>query len=137
MRQSFRAGTSIVKAIHFPSGDHSRFAGFSSSRVSWVTAPSASIQRVKICALGTAVGDPAVVWPAAAGGACVYAMRVPSGDHFGFDPSTRKRARDPSAFTIQSDDSHLSVSLSIQRRVNTTCRPSGESCGSCTSSQSR
>src|SRR5919197_1903337 len=38
---------------------------------------------------------------------------------------------------IQSDDFHWSFTLSIHRRVYNTCLPSGESCGSCTSSQSR
>src|SRR5260221_4344832 len=98
MRQSSRAGTSMVNAIHLPSGDHSRLLGVSDRRVNCVTAPSASIHRTKICAF-SAVGP-------VASGAFVNAIRVPSGDHFGVAPLTRKRARVPSAFMIHSDDSH-------------------------------
>jgi hypothetical protein len=44
-------------------------------------------------------------------------MRVPSGDHAGELPFARKRFLLPSAFTIQSADSHLSVCLSTHSRV--------------------
>src|SRR5713226_8916795 len=64
-------------------------------------------------------------------------MRVPSGDHRAEEPLIRKRCLPPSAFITQSADSHLSLSLSTQRRVKTICLPSGEICGSATSCKSR
>src|SRR6185312_2202524 len=64
-------------------------------------------------------------------------MRVPSGDHWAPEPCTSERWWVPSAFMIQTDDSHLSFILSTQRRVYSTCAPSGDSCGAWTSSQSR
>jgi hypothetical protein len=101
--QSSRAGTSIVNAIHLPSGDHSSPDGFSVRCVSCVTAPSASINRTKTCA---PLGSPRVT----------YAMRVPSGDHFASDPSRRKRFLVPSTFMIHNDVFHVSLILSIHRR---------------------
>src|SRR4051812_17543743 len=97
--QESRRGTNIENEIHFPSGDHSMPLGDSVRRVSWVTEPSASIHRTKICA---PLGSPCPV----------YAMRVPSGDQRGFDPVTRKRALVPSTFMIQSDVFQLSFILS-------------------------
>jgi len=117
-------GTSIRKAIHFPSGDQAMSEGDSSSRVICVTAPSASIQRTKIC---VPRGSPRAR----------KAMRVPSGDQRGEEPSIRCRARLPSAFMIQSDEAHRSLILSTHRRVKTIWLPSGESCGSATLSHSR
>src|ERR1700759_1557678 len=64
-------------------------------------------------------------------------MRVPSGDHFTSEPCTSRRGREPSAFMIHTDDSHLSFILSTHRRPNAICDPSGDSCGADTSSQSR
>src|SRR5712692_11171742 len=64
-------------------------------------------------------------------------MRVPSADHRAEEPLTSERSRLPSAFMIHSEDSHLSLILSTQRRVKTICLPSGEICGSATSSNSR
>src|SRR4051812_41525499 len=88
--QVSRFGTNIEKDNHLPSGDHSMPLGASVSRVSCVTEPSASIHRTKIC---VPLGSPCDV----------YATLLPSCDHRGFDPLTRKRARVPSTFMIQSD----------------------------------
>jgi hypothetical protein len=98
-----RLGTNIENEIHLPSGDQSISLGDSVSRVSCVTAPSASIQRTKIC---VPLGSPGAV----------KAMRSPSGDQRGFAPFTRNRARVPSTFMIQSDVFQLSFILSTQRR---------------------
>jgi hypothetical protein len=73
---SIAAGTSIVNAMDSPSGAHSRFDGDSVTRVTWLTAPSSSIQRTKICG------------PSGSPGA-TYAIRLPSGDQTGDEPSTR------------------------------------------------
>src|SRR5215472_3315278 len=70
--------TSIVKASERPSGDQLRLLGVSVTRVTCDVAPSASIQRTKIC---VPFGSPSAK----------YAMRVPSGDQRAFDPFTRKR----------------------------------------------
>src|SRR5690606_30908820 len=118
------AGTSIVNAIHFPSGDHAMSDGDSSSRVICVTAPSASIHRTKIC---DPRGSPRAM----------NAIRVPSGDHRAEEPSISFLCLEPSAFMIQSDDSQRSLTLSTHPRVKTICRPSGERRGSETRSQSR
>ena len=40
----------MVKPSDFPSGDHFTFPGVRSTRVTWVAAPSASIQRTHTCA---------------------------------------------------------------------------------------
>src|SRR5919109_2879981 len=61
--------TMAVKAMRFPSADHSRLDGVSVRCEIWVVAPSASIHRTKICC---PLGSPFAT----------YAMRVPSGDHF-------------------------------------------------------
>ena len=50
MAHSVFLGTNMANPIHFPSGDHLMLRGPSVSRVTWVVAPSASIQRTKICA---------------------------------------------------------------------------------------
>src|SRR5262245_25412887 len=97
-------GTLAVNAIDFPSGDHSRLDGFSVRCEICVVAPSASIQRTKIC---EPVGSPLAT----------YAMRVPSGDQCTSEPDTSWRACDPSALLNQIEDSHLSFMRSIQRRV--------------------
>ena len=124
MLQGVESGTSIRKAIALPSGAHFASVGVSVRRVTWDDAPSPSIQRTKTC---VPLGSPSAR----------YRMRVPSGDHRASDPLTRKRWCDPSAPTIHNADSHLSSILFTQRRVYTTCEPSGESCGSATCSQSR
>src|SRR5687767_4861554 len=97
----------MVNAMDWPSGDHVIAAGAFSTRVIWVVAPSASIQRTKI-------------WFPFGSPSRVNAIRVPSGDQRGDDPSVRNRFRLPSAFMIQSDDFHSSFTLSTQRRPYTT-----------------
>src|SRR5207245_5180294 len=72
------SGTSIANEIALPSGDQRASAGVSSTRVTCVTAPSASIQRTKTCV--------PLVSPSAR-----YTIRVPSGDQRAPDPFTRKR----------------------------------------------
>src|SRR5438046_10113106 len=69
---------SIANEIALPSGDQRASAGVSSTRVTCVTAPSASIQRTKTCV--------PLVSPSAR-----YTIRVPSGDQRAPDPFTRKR----------------------------------------------
>src|SRR5689334_6293460 len=96
-------GTNIENASHLPSGDHSSPFGDSVRRVSWVTAPSASIQRTKIC---VPEGSPRAV----------YAIRVPSGDQRGLAPFTRNRFLEPSMFMIHNAVSQLSFILSTNRR---------------------
>src|ERR1700694_4410677 len=81
--------TSIVKASERPSGDHVRLAGVSLRCVTCDVAPSASIQRTNSC---VPFGSPSAK----------YAIRVPSGDQRAFEPFTRERLREPSAFMIQS-----------------------------------
>ena len=81
------SSTSIVNAMCAPSGDQRRLPGECSSRVIWVVAPSASIQRTKICEPS---GSPDAV----------KAMRVPSGDQIAPDPSISSRLRVPSAFMM-------------------------------------
>src|ERR1700693_5451903 len=78
-------GTDIEKASDFPSGAHSTADGASVRCEICVTAPSASIQRTKIC------------WPPGSPFA-MYAMRLPSGDHFTSEPCTSDLWWDPSAF---------------------------------------
>src|ERR1051326_1281102 len=90
-----RAGTIMLNAIHLPSGDHWMLLGFSVRRVSWLTAPSASMYRTKTCVpLGSPFGR--------------EAMRVPSGDHCAFEPFTSARFFVPSTFMIHSDDCQAS-----------------------------
>ncbi len=43
------SGASMAKLTSLPSGDQRGSAGVSSTRVIWVTAPSASIQRTNTC----------------------------------------------------------------------------------------
>ena len=116
--------TSIVNASDCPSGDQLKLDGFSFTRVTCDVAPSASIQRTKIC---VPFGSPSAK----------YAIRVPSGDHRALEPFTRNRFFEPSAFMIHSPESHRSSILFTQRRVYTICNPLGEICGSETCSQSR
>ena len=49
MLHAVESGTTMTKLIALPSGDHSALPGFSVTRVIWDEAPSASIQRTKIC----------------------------------------------------------------------------------------
>src|SRR5437868_13337472 len=105
MRQLSRTGTFIVNAIVLPSGDHSSPDGLSVRCEICVVAPSASIQRTKICALP--LGSPFAT----------YATRLPSGAHCASDPCVSARGCEPSAFIIHSDVSHRSFILSTQRRV--------------------
>jgi hypothetical protein len=114
----------MVKAIWVPSGDQRRLEGPRSTRVICVVAPSASIQRTKIW-------EPDG-WPGA-----VNAMRVPSGDQTGEDPSRRYRIRDPSAFMIQMPEYRRSFTLSTPPRVKRIWVPSGEIWGLETDSISR
>src|SRR5439155_16055634 len=116
--------TSIVNASERPSGDQLRLEGVSVTRVTCDVAPSASIQRTKIC---VPFGSPSAK----------YAIRVPSGDQRALEPFTRNRFFEPSAFMIHSAESHRSSILFTQRRVYTICNPVGEICGSETCSQSR
>src|SRR6267378_3363637 len=116
--------TSIVKATERPSGDQLRFVGVSLTCVICDVALSASIQRTNTC---VPFGSPSAK----------YAMRVPSGDQRAFEPFTRKRLRDPSAFMIHRPASQRSSILFTQRRVYRICEPSGDVCGSATCSQSR
>ncbi len=97
-------GTTIWKAMEVPLGDHAMFEGESVTRLIWLTAPSASIQRTK-----------SWVPPDLPGAR--KAMRVPSGDHLGDDPSTRNRFFFPSTFIIQREDSQLSFTASTHLRV--------------------
>jgi len=97
-------GTSMPNAIDLLSGDHWIPPGPYSTWVTCVVAPSASIQRTKICA---PVGSPPRT----------KAMRVPSGDQRASAPLVRKRLREPSAFMIHSDASHRSFTLSMERRL--------------------
>ena len=99
-----RSATRLVKAIHSPSGDQRAPEGPFSSRVIWLTAPSASIQRTKS-------------WDPPDSPRAVKRMRLPSGDQAAPLPSIRFRLREPSAFMIHSDDSRWSACLSIQPRV--------------------
>src|SRR4026208_1428733 len=117
-------GTSMVKPIHLPSGDQRGPPGVFSTRVTWLTAPSASMYFTKIC---DPDGSPSAR----------KAIRVPSGDHTGFDPLARKRSLPPSELMIQSAVSNWSFILSTKRRVKITCDPSGEGRGSLTVSKSR
>ncbi len=117
-----RLGTCIWNAMCLPSGDQEMPLGDSTTRVTCDDAPSASIQRTKIC-------DP----PGSPGAR--YTMRVPSGDHCAAEPFTRKRFFVPSAFMSHSADSRLSFTPSIHVRVYRICWPSGESCGLLTSCQ--
>ena len=110
--------------MYSPSGDHLKLLGVSSSRVTGVVAPSASIQRTWICC------------PPGSPGAR-YAMRVPSGDQRGFDPFTRNRWRPPSASMIRISESKRSSILLTSDLVKTICVPSGEIRGSATRSMSR
>src|SRR5438045_5163112 len=96
--------TSIVNASERPSGDQLRLLGDSLTCVTCEIAPSASIQRTKTC---VPFGSPSAK----------YATRDPSGDQRAFEPFTRNRLREPSAFMIQSAESQRSSSLFTQRRV--------------------
>src|SRR6266849_5358886 len=87
--------TSIVKASERPSGDQLRFAGVSLTCVTCDVAPSASIQRTNTC---VPFGSPSAK----------YAIRVPSGDQRAFEPFTRNRFFEPSAFMIHRAESHRS-----------------------------
>src|SRR5437016_14553228 len=79
--------TSIVNASERPSGDQLRLLGVSVTRVTWDVAPSASIERTKICV--------PFGWPAAK-----KAIRVPSGDQRPLEPVTRSLFLGPSAVMI-------------------------------------
>ena len=102
--KSARSDTLLVNAIHSPSGDQIGLEGPRSSRVTGVTAPSASIQRTKI-------------WLPRGSPGATKRMRVPSGDQRAPLPSSRWRGREPSAFIIHSDDSRRSLILSTHPRV--------------------
>ena len=107
-----------------PSGDQRTPLGEFSTRVICVVLPSASIHRTKI-------------WLPSVSPSSINAMRVPSGDQIGEDPSTKNRLLDPSAFMIQMDDRRRSFILSTQLRVKSIWLPSGDTCGFATHSQSR
>src|SRR2546428_11526827 len=92
------SGTNIANAIALPSGDHCGLDGVSVTWVTCVVAPSASIQRTNSC---VPLGSPSAR----------YRIRAPSGDQRAPEPFTRKRFLEPSAFIIQSADSHLSSIL--------------------------
>ena len=85
------------------SGAHRICDGGFSSRVIWLSAPSASIQRTNTC---DPRGSPDLV----------KAMRVPSGDQRGPAPSARKRLREPSAPMTQSSLRTPSATGSTKRR---------------------
>ena len=94
----------MTKEIIDPSGDQATFEGDCSRRVICVVAPSASIQRTKICV--------ASGWPSS-----TKAMRVPSGDQRGAAPSSRNRFFEPSAFMIHTDEDRRSLIWSTSDRV--------------------
>ena len=96
--------TSIVNASDLPSGDQLTLFGVSLTCVTCELAPSASIHRTNTC---VPLGSPSAT----------YAIREPSGDHRAFDPFTRNRLREPSAFMIHSPASQRSSILFTQRRV--------------------
>src|SRR2546425_11811606 len=113
--------TSIVNASDWPppppaSGDQLKLDGVSVTRVTCDVAPSASIQRTKIC---VPFGSPSAK----------YAIRVPSGDHRALEPFTRNRFFEPSAFMIHSPESHRSSILFTQRRGATFRNPLGRILG--------
>jgi hypothetical protein len=113
MRSSLRDGTSMVNAIERPSGDHCASAIGSMTRVICEVAPSASIQRTKICsrpAESAPAGVPTL-------GVVIYRMRVPSGDQRAREPRRRNRLREPSAPITQSSDCHRSAMRSTCWRV--------------------
>src|SRR5207237_9209747 len=99
-------------AAQRPSGDQLNFSGLSLTRVICDVAPSASIQRTKTC---VPFGSPSAK----------YAMREPSGDQRAFEPFTRKRFFEPSAFMIHSPESQRSSTLFHQPRVHPTWVSSG------------
>src|SRR5688572_7140830 len=123
-RDCVEGGTFIRKTMFFPSGVHVMSLGDSVRRVTCVAGPSMSTYFTKIC---EPRGSPSAT----------YAMREPSGDHVGDEPLSSMRLRVPSAFMIHTDVSHLSFTLSTQRRPKTICWPLGESDGACTCSHSR
>src|SRR6188508_217683 len=100
----FRCSTSAVNESCVPSGDQASPPGACSTCVTCEVAPSASIQRTKIC---DPRGSPVPT----------YAMRSPDGDHRALEPFTRKRFRLPSAFMIHNADSRRSLILSTHPRV--------------------
>ena len=104
MGHGWSESTDMVKAICVPSGDHSTLPGPFSRWVTWVSAPSASIQRTKI-------------WVPSSSLPLVKRIRSPLGDHFGEDPSVRRRFRLPSAFMMYTSESRRSLILSTQLRV--------------------
>ena len=96
-------GTTARKASEPLSGAHRICDGGFSSRVIRLSAPSASIQRTKIC------GPPGSADR-------VKAMRVPSGDQRAPAPSVRNRFREPSAPMTHSSVRMPSVIASTNRR---------------------
>src|SRR5262249_3986670 len=96
--------TSIAKASDLPLGDQLKLLGISLRCVTCDVAPSASIQRTKI-------------WVPLGSPSAKNAIREPSGDQRAFEPFTRKRLREPSAFMIHSPASQRSSILFTQRRV--------------------
>jgi hypothetical protein len=96
--QLFASGTNMLKASDLPSGLQRTSATGSVTRVTCEVAPPASMYRTNTCAPR---GSPSAT----------YAMRVPSGDHTGLLPFTRKWWRPPVASTTHRADSHRSVSL--------------------------
>src|SRR5919201_1116235 len=96
--------TSMVNASDLPAGDQLKFEGFSLTRVICDVAPSESIQRTNTC---VPLGSPSAK----------YAMREPSGDQRAFEPFTKNRFLEPSAFMIHNAESQRSSILFTQRRV--------------------
>ena len=96
-------GTTARKASEPLSGAHRICAGGFSSRVIWLSAPSASIQRTNTC---DPRGSPDRV----------KATRVLSGDQRGPAPSVRNRCREPSAPMTQSSLLMPSTTGSTKRR---------------------
>ena len=90
--------TTARKAMEPLSGAQTIWDGGLSSRVTWLSAPSASIQRTKI-------------WPSRR-----KATRVPSGDQRGLPPSVRKRFFEPSAPMSQSSVFRRSFMASTKLR---------------------
>src|SRR5438552_5178089 len=98
------SGSNIENAIDLPSGDQRTFRGVSSTCVTCVAGPSTSTQRTNTC---EPFGSPSAT----------YSSRFPSGDQRAAEPLPKKRCSEPSLFTIQVSDSHLSSSLFTCSRV--------------------
>src|SRR5437764_14887052 len=105
MRHVSCVATLLENASSLPSGDHCSPDGLSVRCEICVVAPSASIQRTKICELPLPLGSPFAT----------YATRLPSGDHCASAPCVSARGCDPPAFLSHNDVPHRSSILATQR----------------------